>query len=163
MLFSMHEKSRADVNPPFCQEGATARFGRTDSGSLGRDKDRCFAADIRGAASRLDLRGLGIDPHELKSLDSWRKCGWGRNAEAEGDPGPSLPARKPSEEDSGETLGTVSRVVWAKPSALGRPNAGDAFEAAVWDKAESPASPEVDAPIGLPDEAGQLLLPAGQQ
>ena len=163
MLFSAHEKSRTDVNPPFRQEGTATLFGRTDSGSLGRDKDCCFAAGIRRAASRLDLRGLGFDPHEFRPLDSWCKRRWGRNAEAKGDTGSSLPAREPSGEDPGEAVRAVARVVWAEPSALGRPDVGEAFEAAVWDNAESPASPEVDAPIGLPDEAGQLLLPAGQQ
>ncbi len=160
MLHWPHENSHAAADASRRDRGAFGRPGQAHPGGLGWDQDRGAVAAPGRAATGVDRRGLGADAHELDPVDSWHQRDGAPCVTAQGPTGspPAFDSAGPG--GLGGPPGTVPPGVGASPRAMGWSHPGRASEAAVWDPAEGPAGPDVDASVGLPPETGQPCVPA---
>ena len=62
-----------------------------------------------------------------------------------------------------EALRAVSLSFLTEPRSLGRVPSGEVFEASVRNKAKGATTTELDAPVGVSAEEGQLHLPSSQE
>jgi hypothetical protein len=159
MLYFQYEETIP--RSPRIKSRAVARPCREGPGSLGRNKDRGSVAGIGGPASGMDNPSIGSNPHELESMGPWGEPRRYRVSSTEPSAWPSWTADRGACAGAGGSSREESSGVWLVSCWMGWPNPGCPFEEILWDKSEGSASPEVDAPVGLSDEACQLLLPSG--
>ena len=160
MLCWVHEKSRAEINPPHGHTGPSSCFGSTNSGRMARPEDRSPAAGFRRATSRLDRPGSGLSPHEPESLGSSGKCPGSRRLKACAQTRAPVAVNPGSLQGAGKRPGKVSPSCGAEPCAVGRPHAGDLLEAEMGCNPEGSTGAVLDASVGLSDETRQLQLSA---
>lgn len=163
MVSCLHEKPILEVNASGGQPRVSALHGPASPGSRCGNEGRSFIADTGGSASGMDRQRIGDDASEPESLDA--------QGERAGNESPrtreaTRAARSDNAKGSsaiGGSPGTVSLGVWAEPGSVGRTHPGGAPEAPLWNHLEGPAGPVLDAPVGLPPEAGWVLLSASQE
>ena len=168
MLIWFHEKPHIDFDTCRSQKRAPLSLRQDHSWGQGWNKDRSPVVGDRGAEAGMDKRSLGLNPHELKSLDSRGEPGWFSRAESQNPTGPTNPAGAQGAEGACGSLREDTGGVWSKSRPLGWSHRGGAPKAVVWIKADREAGPALVASVGLQAKAGQLYLPsskslAGQQ
>ena len=158
MLIWSHEKPHFEFNTCRSQKRAAFSFCPNHSWGLGRNKDCCLVVGNRGAKTGMDKRGLGVDPHEFKSLDSFHESGRFSCASAPISIGPAGSINVQHKEGTCLSLRKKSGRVRFEPCSLGWAHGGGAPKAAVWAKANGEASSALDASVGIPAEARKLCL-----
>ena len=162
MLIWFHEKPHINFNTCRSQKRAPLSLGQVHSWRLGWDKDCSPVVGDRGAEAGMDRRCVGLNPHELKSLDSRGEPGWFSRAESKNPTGPTNPAGAQGAEGACGSLRENTGGVWSKSRPLGWPHRGGALKAAVWAKANGEARPALDASVRLPAKTGQLYLASSE-
>ncbi len=162
MLTWAYAKPHTDVDPSCGQERTSFSFSRGNPWSLGWDKDSRFTPGPGGSAPGMDNRGLGLDAHESRAVDSCseRRRISGFKAQAEARQTHSIRAKDP--QSARGPLGEVTSRVWTESCSVGWPHGGGPFKAPLRDNLKSKTGPELDASSGIPPEAGQLFLLASE-
>lgn len=163
MVRFLHEKSNRNGNTSGSEPRAATRHGTAHPGSPHGNKDRGALAGTGGPASRVDRRRAGDNASELESLDASGKRSWNRGfgaGEAAG--APATVDAKGAKAVRGRSR-EVSFCIWAPEGPMGRPHPRGPSEASVRDNPEGSSGAVLDAPVGVPAEAGRLYVSSGEE
>jgi hypothetical protein len=163
MIPCFHEKSDINVNASRSKQRAFTGHGTANPGSPHGDKDCSSIADTGGSASGVDRRRVRVDASELKPLDApgersrVKGLGTGKAAWA------SAAFNPKSSAAIGGGFREASFGIWVAASSMGRSHLSGASEASVWDNLEGASSSVLDAPIGVPTEAGGIYVSSREE
>lgn len=161
MIFLFHEKPHSFLNPLRDNSRAPIIIYSPEPDGIFRNKGLGPVADVRRAASRVDMRY----PWDV-APDVERVHAQGERKGVEGIRTPQE-TRSPCSSDAEDsahiaiTLGEVPFEVRAESRTMGRSHAGGTLEAAVRNNAEGTSGPGADASIGVPAETSELFVTSG--
>ena len=163
MIPWLYETTPLGIEASRRHSGAFGSSSQEDPWRLDGDQDRCPPAASGRSAPRMDNRSIGTDSYEFESLDARNECSGNAIAGTQIPSGPATPPDGFRAQDTGSAFGTESARLWLAPRSMGWAHSRRAPEEAFWDWFEGTPSADVDAPTGLPHEAGWPCLPSSSQ